>query len=273
MNVPFGLTETITEIFRGLGQFVAELVPRLVTGLVVFLLGLLIAKIVERILRTTFVRLRIDALLDRVGITDTFQSLGIQGSIGESVARMVYYLIVILFLQNAADAVGLAPISNAITSFFAYLPNLVAALLVMVFGNVVAQFAGGAARRSAEDSGVDYAPALGNLVSASILFVVAIMAISQLGIDTAMIRTVVVLSLAGLSVGMALSFGLGSRETTRNLMAGFYARKLFKMGEEIEVGDVRGTLTSITATKALIEVDGRTVAVSNVRLADEAVTQ
>ena len=111
------------------------------------------------------------------------------------------------------------------------------------------------------------------MVSGAVLFVAAIMAITQLGIDTAMIRTVVVIGLAGLSVGLALSFGLGSRETTRNLMAGFYARKLFRMGDEIAVGEVRGRLTAITATKTLIEVDGRSVAVSNSRLAEEAVTQ
>ncbi|MBZ0269045.1 mechanosensitive ion channel [bacterium] len=274
MNDPLGLRETLTGIFQDMAAFVADFIPRLVTGIVVFLLGWILAKVLERILRTTFLRLKIDAGLDRIGITSMFRSLGVRGSLSESTSRLVYYLVLILFVQSAATAVGLDSIAHAITAFFAYLPSLVAAALLMLFGNVVAQFAGKAVSRSAGDSGVDYAPALGRLVTGSVLFIVAIMAITQLGIDTAMVRTVVIISLSGLAAGLALSFGFGSRDSTRNLMAGFYARKSFRVGDEIRIGEIEGRLSAISATRALVETeDGRIVSVPNRRLAEEPVVR
>ncbi len=273
MNDGFGLKDTLLEILEGLVGFITELVPRLVTGLVVLVIGIIVAKIIERILRTTFFRLKVDSLLDKIGITRTARSLGVRGSLSESTARMIYWLLVILFVRGAANSVGLAIVSDAIGSFFAYLPNLIAAFLVVMLGNVVAQFAGGTVRQSAADSGVDYAPALGRAVTAGILFIVTIMAISQLGIDTEMIRTVVVIGLAGGALGLALTFGIGSRDITKNLMAGFYARRLFQVGEELEVGGVRGVLTAITPTQILLEVDGKTVSVPNRCLLEETVRQ
>ncbi len=273
MNDGFGFKDTLLEIFYGLVTFVAELVPRLLTGLVVLLVGILVAKLVERVLRTTFVRLRVDTALDKIGVTRTARSLGVKGSLSESTARMVYWLLVILFLRGASNSIGLTIVSEAIGSFFVYLPNLVAAFLVVMLGNVVAQFAGRAVRESAAESGVDYAPALGRAVTGGILFIVTIMAISQLGIDTDMIRTVVVIGLAGGALGLALTFGIGTRDVTRNLMAGFYARRLFHVGDELEVDGVRGTLVSITPTQILLEVDGRTVSIPNRRVLEETVRQ
>ena len=269
MNDGLGLRDTLMEIVHGLVEFAADLVPRLVTALVVLVLGILVAKIVERILRTTFVKLRVDTALEKIGVTRTVRSLGVRGSLSESTARTVYWLLVILFLRGAATSIGLTIVAEAIASFFGYLPNLVAAFLVVMLGNVVAQFAGGAVRQSAADSGVDYAPALGRAVTGGILFIVTIMAISQLGIDTEMIRTVVVIGMAGAALGLALAFGLGSREVTRNLMAGFYVRRLFEIGEELEIGDLKGTLTAVTPTQTLLEIDSKTVSVPNRRVLED----
>jgi small-conductance mechanosensitive channel len=271
MNDGFGVRQTLVEIFDGLVRFVADLVPRLVTALVVLAIGVLLAKIVERILRTTFVRLRVDALLEKAGVAQTVRSLGVKGSLGETTARTVYWLLVILFVRGASDSIGLDIVSDAIGSFFGYLPNLVAAFLVVMLGNVVAQFAGGAVRESAADSGVDYAPALGRAVTAAILFIVTIMAITQLGIDTEMIRTVVVIGLAGGALGLALTFGLGSREVTRNILAGFYARRLFRIGDDMEIDGLRGTLVAITSTQCQLEIDGRIVSIPNRRFLEDVV--
>lgn len=264
MNDVLGVREALTEIFMGLVSGVADLLPRLLTGFIVLAFGWIIAKVIEKILRTTFFRLKLDSLLEKIGIQTIFRRLGVTGSLSESTARMIYWLLIILFLRGAADAVGLDIVSSAIASFFGYLPNMVAALLVLILGNVVAEFAGRAVTQSAADSGVEYAPSLGRAVAAGVLFIVTIMAITQLGIDTEMIRTVVVIGLAGSALGLALTFGLGSREISRNLMAGFYLRKLYRVGEPIEVGDVRGTLTGITPTKVLVEAeDGRMDSVPN----------
>ncbi len=258
-----GLVDTLRGIGDGLIRFVVDFVPRFVTGLVILLVGWILAHVVRRVLDTAFVRLRVDHALERLGVTAMLQGLGVRGSMSKGTAKLAYWLVLVLFLKSAALAMGLLPVADAITSFFDYLPRLLAAFLVMLFGSVLARVAGEAVQRAAGESGVDYAKPLGRAVNGGIVFVVAVMAITQLGIDTQMIRTVVVIALSGLALGLALSFGLGSREVTRNLMAGFYARKLYRVGAEMEVRGERGTLAAVTPTSTLLSRDGSVVSVPN----------
>ena len=187
--------------------------------------------------------------------------------------RLVYYLLLILFAKTAADSLGLTAISDAIGAFTSYLPNIVAALLILILGSAAAQFAGRAVSDAAENSGIEFASTLGQLVAGVLLFVLGIMALSQLKIDTDMIRLVSMGAMAGLAIAFGLSFGLGSRDVTRNMIAGFYARKTFAIGEEIEMRGERGVLEAITPTQTLIRQGDHVVAVSNGTFLDDVVKQ
>ena len=227
--------------------------PRVLLAVVLFIVALVVAKVVERVLRALMVRLRFDSLVKRVGIDQAIQRIGIRESLNQVVPRLVYYLLLILFAKTAADSMGLAAISDAIGAFMAYLPNIVAALLILVLGSAAAQFAGKAVAEAATNSGIEFGSSLGGLVSGLLMFVLGIMAITQLQIDTEIIRVVTSAILAGMALAFGLTFGLGSRDVTRNILAGYYARKTFEVGREIEVSGERGELKGITPTQTLIQ--------------------
>ena len=273
MDNGFSPRTALTSVLDSLTGAFAGFVPKFLTGLGVLLVGWILARIARRAIRTAFAKLRLDDGLERLGLTGTLRRLGLHRTPGELLAGLTYYLILILFVQSAAQSIGLVAVSGAITSFFGYLPNLVAAGLVLVVGMLIAQFASGAVTRSARDSGVEFAPVLGRIVSALIVFVAALMAVTQLQIDTEVIRAVVLVLLAGCALALALTFGLGSRDITRNLVAGYYARKIFTPGEAIEIQGRTGVLAGIAAVHALIEQDGRLVTIPNSVFIEEAVRQ
>jgi small-conductance mechanosensitive channel len=154
---------------------------------------------------------------------------------------------------------------------FGYLPNLVAAVLLVVVSTSVSQFAGRTVTQAAEDSGIEFARSVGSLVSGLILFIVGVMAIGQLRFDTDMVRIVTVCTLSALALAFGLSVGLGTRDITRNLLAGFYARKVLSPGDTIEVRGHRGTLKAITATQTLIEQESGVVVVANSTFLDDTI--
>ncbi len=273
MNSDFTLVTVLQNILHSLLNAVAAFLPRALTALVVILVGFLLAKIIARAVRTGFARLKIDDGLERVGLTELLKKFGLQDPPGQVLGRLLYYLIVLMFIKSACDAVGLPAVSGAITAFFAYLPNIVAALILMIIGMLVARFASGAATRAARDAGIEFAPALGNIASAAILFIVSFMAITQLKIHTEIIHMVAQIVLAGGALAFALSFGLGARDVTRNLLAGFYARKLFKVGEPVAVAGLEGTLAGITAQHVIIETGDRMLTLPNSVFLDGMVSQ
>jgi hypothetical protein len=255
-------------VYQGVVESLIAWTPRVVLAVVFILAALIVARILERVVRGLLVRLKFDSLLERVGVDQALQKIGIRESINVVIPRILYYLLLVLFAQTAADAIGLVAVSNAISSFMGYLPNLIAALLIVMLGGAAAQFAGRAVTEAASNSGIEFASSLGSVVSGVLFFVLGIMAVGQLQIDTEIVRVVTTALLAGLA-----AFGLGCREVTRNMIAGFYARKVFELGREIEIRGERGELKSITPTQTLLQQGDRVVAVANSTFLDGVVKQ
>ena len=265
------MKEKLIQAFGNLVDSVIAAVPKIAMGIVFVVAALLLAKLIERALRYALTMVRFDNLVGRAGVDRALQRLGIRQELTSLIPRLVYFLVLLLLTRTAVDALGLVAISNAIGAFFSYLPNIIAALLLLFLGSAVGQFAGQTVAQSAESSGIDFAPALGKLVSGIILFVCAMMAIAQLRIDTDIVRIVTSFVLGGAALAFGLSFGLGTRDITRNIIAGFYARKIFRPGDPLEVRGERGVLKAITATQTLIQQDTGLVVVANGALLDETV--
>jgi hypothetical protein len=265
--------EQLVSTYQGVVTALIAWTPNILLAIVLLIVALVVAKLIERVLQAVMVRLRFDSIIEKVGIDQAIQRIGIRESLNHVIPRIVYYLLLILFAKTAADSLGLVAISDAIGAFMGYLPNIVAALLILVLGSTAAQFAGRAVTEAATNAGIEFAGSLGSLVSGVLMFVLGIMAISQLQIDTDIIRVVTAAILAGFALAFGLAFGLGSRDITRSILAGYYARKTFDIGKEMEVRGERGELRGITATQILLQQDDRVVAVGNSVFLDDVVKQ
>lgn len=258
------LTEHLRTAWQDLVATVTGVIPRLVMGVVIAIALLLAARAIRRLAAVACRRAQVDTLATSLGLTPLVARLGVRQPASEWIPGLVYAAVLLLFTQTGATVLGLTPIADSIRAFFSYLPNVIAAIGVLLAGSAAAEFAGTAVRRSAEDSGIDLAPTLGSMASGLILFVTGIMALAQLKIDTEMIRIVTICALGGIALAFGLSLGLGSRDVTRNMIAGFYARKVLRPGDQVTIGQRTGTLVMITPTQTVLQADGQQeIAVSN----------
>lgn len=237
-------------------------VPKLLFALVLLAVAIAVARLVRRLLTGLLNRIKLDDLIARAKLDGPLKRMGVS-SLATLIPKVIYILLLLVFAGEGAHALGLTAISAAISTTFAYLPNVFAALVLLFVGSWAAQFISGAVARVSLESGMDFGPALGKFVGAAVMFVAALTAASQLGIETEMVRIVTVCSLGGLALAFGLSMGLGSRDITRNIMAGFYARKVFRAGDSVTVGETDGILKGITAMQTLIETPTGMTSVPN----------
>lgn len=263
----------IADSLRALVRWGLDSAEVLLLGLVLLVVAVAAAKLVEVALRHLLHRVGLDALGERVGFSNVLSSLGLDVSLVAVLARTAFYVTLLFAAQVVADALELATVSDLLARGLAYVPRILAAALILLIGLTAAQHARRAVVRTAGDSGIEYASALGGLVFAVIAFAISLMAIRQLRITTDAVWLVLGWLLAGLALALGLSFGLGARDITRNILAGFYARRVFQIGQEIEFQGRRGVLVSITPTTALIDQDNAVVTVANSRLLDEVIRQ
>jgi hypothetical protein len=257
------MREKLMEAFGGLLDSTIAAIPKVVVGILLTILAVAFAKLMERFLRKTLEKMRFDEIVAKAGIDQALHQLGVRQSLTTLIPRVTYFLILLVLARTMGDALGLDGISSAIGAFFAYLPNIAAALVLMILGSTVGQFVGQIVAQSAESSGIEFAPALGKLISGAILFVCAMMAIAQLKIDTEIIRIVTALVLGGAALAFGLAFGLGTRDIVRHVAAGFYARKVLTMGKPLGIAGHQGVLRAITATHIVLQSGEEETTLSN----------
>lgn len=267
------MKEKLFEAFAALGNSIVTAAPKVAMGILLVILGLIVAKVVEIAFRTVLVRVRFDNAIETLGIDKALHRIGFRQKLSLAIPRLIYFLVVFLLAKTVSDALGLIAISDALGAFFSYLPNIIAALLLLILGSTVGNAAGQMVTRAAEDSGVDFAPALGKLISSLIIFVVAMMAIGQLKIDTEMVRIVTCFVLGSGAVAFGLAFGLGTRDVVRNLVVGFYVRKFLEVGKRVDIAGQSGILTAIMATHTILADEERNVIVSNATFLEQTAKQ
>lgn len=265
------LSDYLSTMARDLALFVTTAIPRVAAAIAVALVLLTVAKVVERLMRGICERVGVDRAAARLGLTAQLARLGIEQPVSSLLPRIVYVLLLLLFAQTGAELFGLAPIVASIAALFGYLPAVISALTVLVVGALLSDVANRAVRAAAENAGIDVARPLGNIVGGLVLFVCAIIALAQLRIDTEIIRIVTFCALAGMALAFGLSFGLGTRDVTRNIIAGFYARKVVSPGDVVRLADREGVLRSITPTQTILQEGAELVAVSNAAYLDTVV--
>ncbi len=273
METTLAIKTELVKTWEELVRSVIASTPKVLAGLILILAALLVAKVIERLLRALLSRIGTDELISRMGIDQALRRIGITRSFSAFLPRVIYFLLLFLFARTAADSLGLVAVSETIGSFLAFVPNLISAILILLLGSLAGQFAGRAVTQAAKGSGLDVGPSLGSAVSGLILFVAAIMAVGQLHIDTEIVRIVTFCVLSGLALAFGLSFGLGTRQVTQSILAGFYARRIFDIGKELEVRGEKGVLKAFTPTMTILEHGGKTLAIDNKVFLDEMVKQ
>ena len=263
------LTETLQTLVRwllGSGEV-------LLLGSVLLVAAVAVAWLAGVAARGFLRRVGLDNWAATAGLRGALSAFGIDRPLSRVLARVVFLVSLLFVGQITADALGLAAVAAGLGDLLAYAPRVLAAGVILLGGVLAAGYARRAATRAAEDSGIDYASTLGTLVFVAVTFSIGLMAVSQLQIATEAVWLTLGWMLGGLALALGLSFGLGARDVTRNILAGFYARRIFRIGQQIEMQGQRGTLISITPTNALIDQPDAVVSISNAQLIDEIVRQ
>lgn len=202
------LIEPARAILKQTGDFVSSL-----AGMVLILVvGWLIARLAQNVV-TRFLRvLRFDSIADQIGANNILAKGGIKYTLSELLGILCYWLTVLVALVVAVNAVGLTVAAELLNKIILYVPNIIAAIFLLVVGIFGATFLGGIVQASAANAGLGQAKFLGRLTEVIIIIFAVAIALEQLDIGTVIIGLAVNIILVSIGLGLALAFGLGCKD-------------------------------------------------------------
>jgi small-conductance mechanosensitive channel len=264
--------QTVLDSLSALGAKVGGFLPNLIGTIVILIVGWLVSKGACKLATVVLQRVGFDRLAEKVGIAPALERANVKATASELIGKLVFWFFMLTFFISATETLGLENVSQTINSFVAYLPNVIAAAVVLVIGLAIAGFVRDLVRSGAEGIGAEYAGPLGSLAYGVLLVVTASLAVGQLQIETDLIDRIIEIVLLATAAALTLALGLGTRDLARQVVAGVYARDLFEPGTEIAVDDEKGVLVEVGAVNACIrKADGDRAYVPNARLTETVV--
>jgi hypothetical protein len=187
-------------------------IPILLGALIILIVGWIVAKAIRRIVDGLLKVTRFDTLADKTGISRILIKGDLKISAREVVSRLVYWLIIIMVLVMAVDALGLPKGSDILAGLFAYVPKVIAALLVLVVAMFLASFVSGIVQTAAGNANMPRPEIFAGVSRWAIIIFAATIALGELGIATLLVTTTFNIILGGVCLALALAFGLGGKD-------------------------------------------------------------
>ena len=182
-------------------------------------------------------------------------------------ASMVFSLVVVTGLLVALAFVQPESVSKLRDDTIDYLPRVLSALIVVILGGVAGTIVSTAASESIGRSLGRAGQKIPTLIKGIVTAFAAILAASQLGIDTTVINIVVAASVGGIALAFALIVGFGSRPIATEIANGRALRRLMSPGDSIAGPGVAGTIVALHPTAVEVQDQGKNVLVPNSDLA------
>jgi hypothetical protein len=189
-----------------------DVMPDIALAVVLLTVGWLLAKLVRkaaiRVLRTV----KVDEFAERAGFDDFLIQGGIRYTTVTLVAGALYWMVLLGVFVALLDALGVNAAGELFGRMVNYLPNLMMAVGILVFGSLFSRVIGSLVFSYLSNIGSTAAEPIGALARYALLVFVVFMAAEQLAIGSAVLVSAFQIAFAAVCLAAALAFGLGGRE-------------------------------------------------------------
>lgn len=225
--------EILNQAAARISSRMAEFLPGLVAMAVIIIFTFIIAWIVRLMLRRSLASMKFDRRMEQWG----FSGVG-EWSPANSPAllmsRLVFWLLMLIGLLIGLSALNARMIELLVMRLFAYLPNVIAALLIVIAGVLIGRFVARGVLISAVNMQIHSARLVSLGVKWLVIVLAGAMALEHLGIGGQIVSIAFAILFGGIVLTLALAVGLGSKD----IVSRSIQRQVTKAQEEEALHDL-----------------------------------
>lgn len=221
--------QTQLDIFvASLNEFwlqIATFVPKFLAVVVILFVGWGIARLARAGIHRLLNFAHFDSIAQKSGLEAFLQQGNVQLTLSGIISEIVYWLVILMFVITGANMLGLAEVSGILVGLAGYLPHIIIAILVLIFGTLLARFINRLVFAWLHSIKFDGALAVSTsseyLVQVFVLFV----ALEQLNIGTQLLTALFVIVVGAVFLALAIAFGLGGKDWAAKVIESMQDRK------------------------------------------------
>ncbi|WKN41766.1 mechanosensitive ion channel family protein [Tunicatimonas pelagia] len=251
--------ETVAASLRAFGQTIMNALPNVIGAIILLFVGWLIAKVVSYAIQKLLQSKSMQRVTERLNQLSILERSEISLDSVQIISRFVYWVILLLFFVAASETLGWTAVSRTLNDLINYLPALLSALVIALIGLYLAQTVRNFVRAALQSMQIGAAKIVSSLLFYVLAIIVVLTALEQAGIDTSIITANLTLIIGAAVGAFALSFAIASRHVLENILASFYSRRNFAVGDRIKLDDVEGEVARIDSVSVAIKTQNKEV--------------
>lgn len=201
---------------------VSAYLPKIVGAAILLLLALVVARLSQYLVVRILKLIKVDKLLKSKVVSKTLNTAEINVDIVSIAGRIVFWTVIAIFALTIADVLELAAMRDVIREFVAYLPNVLAAALVITIAVAGSRIVRDVVKASLARMQVDFAEGVANIVFYVLMIFGTVMALDQLGFETTVLSNNITVIVGGIMLALGLAFGLGGKDTASKIVDDVY---------------------------------------------------
>ncbi len=194
-------------------------IPQLIGAIVILIIGYIVAKVLQAVVARVLKAIGFDGWMERGGIKQFFDRAQTSETPATVLGKLVFWLVFIIAITMAADALGISQVSQVLGQLIAYIPSIIAAILILILASLLANFLSGVVR------GATGSDLLANVARYAIIVYAAFAAITELGIAVQLTAPTFLIILGAVALAAAIAFGWGGRDVAKDIIERHYDRR------------------------------------------------
>ena len=183
------------ERLRAGADQMGSVVPSLAGATVILLTGYFLARQIQRWADDTLKRLDFNRVAAAGGLDEVVVRSGSRLDPVRALAKLIFWLVMLVVILLASTALGLESINQMFGTMLAFIPTLIAGIVLVILGLIVGEFVRGLILASAGTvSGV---PTLAKMAKGAVVVIAVFMALQQVGVAEEIVTAAFTLTLGG----------------------------------------------------------------------------
>jgi hypothetical protein len=253
MESLFTWTEVFLESLKSFGEQIMGAIPGILGAIFLIILGWLVARLIARLIVKLMTVVRFDKVFENLNSKEFLKNLKITVGPSVIVGKFIFWVIFLLFIVTATETLGWTVVAAEITNLIRFIPNLFIGIIIFIIGLYIANFIKSLINTSFSSLGISSGKIMSEIAFYTIMILITLTALKQTGINTRFIDNNITI-IIGIIVGaFALSFAISSRDVLQNILAGFYTKNNFHVGQKINIDGVTGEIIKMDSIHLVLK--------------------
>jgi len=196
--------------------------PKILAFLIILIVGYLIAKVIKGVVNKVLDKVKVDDKLRKGKAGEFVGKMSPGGRPSHLVGAVAFWVIFLFALSSAIGALQIPALTTFMDEVLGYLPNVIAALLILVVAAVIAGAVVAAVQKTMGDTPTG--KLVETVVPALVMAIAVFMILTQLHIAPQIVIITYAALLGMLALACALAFGLGGRDVAAQMWSSAYQK-------------------------------------------------